>query len=114
MFLVFTMLTIETVGTNARSIIFRSSLTFPAILTDAFIADHILASLTSISNQTCASEILVRVVNTSSAISAGLMVGAIMLVYIAVSTTPTALTDALPRLVTISVHTTGVRNTLIA
>lgn len=55
-------------------------LTFPAILTDAFIADHILASLTSISNRTCASEILVRVVNTSSAISAGLMVGAIMLV----------------------------------
>lgn len=55
-------------------------LTFPAILTDAFIADHILASLTSISNRTCASEILVRVVNTSSAISAGLVVGAIMLV----------------------------------
>lgn len=55
-------------------------LTFPAILTDAIIADHILASLTSISNRTCTSEILVRVVNTSSAISAGLMVGAIMLV----------------------------------
>lgn len=36
------------------------------------------------------------------------------LTYIAVFTTPTALTDALPRLVTKSVHTTGVRNTLIA
>lgn len=36
------------------------------------------------------------------------------LTNVTVSTTPTALTDALPRLVTKSVHTTGVRNTLIA